>query len=212
LHPRGRDASGRTGRVGRSCGRDGRAADPHPDLPETERQDQRGLRGIAEGDPGRARQDRRHQAGYGGGRGGPGRPRQRRHQRPRHLPASHAPSGPHTPAGPCVRTRPPLWAQYARAKPWVLKSADQFRPGPPPALSSAEWARVYNEVKSLGGTKSTARTPEQTEAAKFWDNVNFGPAWQAAARELSIKKQLPLAECARLFALLNMSLANAYIV
>jgi hypothetical protein len=43
----------------------------------------------------------------------------------------------------------------------------------------------------------------------FWGNVNFGPAWQAAARELAIKKEMLLAECARLFALLNMSLANA---
>ena len=119
---------------------------------------------------------------------------------------------PHTTPGIYVTTTPPLWEQYARAKPWVLKSADQFRPGPPPALSSAEWARDYNEVKNLGGTKSTARTPEQTEAATFWHNVNFGPAWQAAARALSIQKELPLAECGRLFALLNMSLANAYIV
>jgi len=119
---------------------------------------------------------------------------------------------PHTTPGVYVTTTPPVWPQYARAKPWVLKSADQFRPGPPPALSSAEWARDYNEVKSLGGAKSTARTPEQTEAANFWHNVNFGPAWQAAARELAIKKEMPLAECARLFALLNMSLANAYIV
>src|SRR5262249_60223447 len=53
---------------------------------------------------------------------------------------------------------------------------------------------------------------EKTEAEKFGDNVNLGPAWQAAARELSIKKEMPLAECARLFALLNMSLANPYIV
>jgi len=111
-----------------------------------------------------------------------------------------------------VPTTTPLWEQYARAKPWVLKSADQFRPGPPPALSSAEWARDYNEVKSLGGANSTVRTPEQSQAVVFWGNVNFGGAWQAAARELSIKMQLPLAECARLFALLNMSLANAYIV
>ena len=65
---------------------------------------------------------------------------------------------PHAAPGAYVPTTPPLWDQYARAKPWVLKSADQFRPGPPPALSSAEWARDYNEVKSLGGTKSTART------------------------------------------------------
>jgi hypothetical protein len=119
---------------------------------------------------------------------------------------------PRTTPGAYVPTTLPLWEQYARAKPWVLKSADQFRPGPPPALSSAEWARDYNEVKSLGGTKSTARTPEQTEAVTFWENVNFGPAWQAAARELSTNKEMPLAECARLFALLNMSLANAYIV
>ena len=119
---------------------------------------------------------------------------------------------PHTTPGAYVPTTLPLWEQYARAKPWVLKSADQFRPGPPPALSSAEWARDYNQVKSLGGTKSTARTPEQTEAVTFWENVNFGPAWQAAARELSTNKEMPLAECARLFALLNMSLANAYIV
>jgi hypothetical protein len=119
---------------------------------------------------------------------------------------------PHTTPGAYVPTPLPVWEQYARAKPWVLKSADQFRPGPPPALTSPEWTRDYNEVKSLGGKKSTARTPEQSEAVTFWENVNFGPAWQAAARELSIKKELPLAECARLFALLNMSLANAYIV
>jgi hypothetical protein len=119
---------------------------------------------------------------------------------------------PHTAPGVYVPTTPPIWEQYARAKPWVLKSADQFRPGPPPALSSAEWARDYNEVKSLGGTKSTARTAEQTEAVRFWENINFGPSWQAAARELALKQDMPLAECARLFALLNMSLANAYIV
>src|SRR5262249_59916046 len=45
----------------------------------------------------------------------------------------------------------------------------------------------------------------------LWDNANLGPAWQAGARELWIKKEMPLAEFARLFALLNMSLANAYI-
>jgi hypothetical protein len=119
---------------------------------------------------------------------------------------------PHAAPGVYVPTATPLWPQYARARPWVLKRADQFRPGPPPALSSAEWARDYNEVKSLGGAASTARTPEQTEAVTFWGNVNFGGAWQAAARELSIKNGLDLAASARLFALLNMSLANAYIV
>src|SRR6266516_1808119 len=126
--------------------------------------------------------------------------------------ANDGTNAPDTTPGAYVTTTPPLWEQYARAKPWVLKSADQFRPGPPPALSSAEWARDYNEFKSLGGTKSTACTAEQTEAVRFWGNVNFGPSWQAAARELAMKTEMPLAESARLFALLNMGLANAYIV
>ena len=93
----------------------------------------------------------------------------------------------------------------------MLKSVDQFGPGPA-STDDAEWARDYNEVKNLGGTKSTARTPEQTEAVKFWGNINFGGSWQAAARELSAKKELALAESARLLALLNMSLANAYMI
>jgi hypothetical protein len=111
-----------------------------------------------------------------------------------------------------VPTTTPVFEHYARAKPWMLAKADQFRPGPPPPLASADWARDYNEVKSLGGTKSTTRTPEQTEAVQFWRNANFGQSWQAAARHLSISKELGLAECARLFALLNMGLANTYIV
>src|SRR5215210_2730206 len=111
-----------------------------------------------------------------------------------------------------VTTAPPLFEQYARAKPWVLAKADQFRPGPPPALSSAAYANEYDEVKALGGTKSTARTADQTDAVTFWRNANFGPTWQQAARDLATAKELALPECARLFALLNMALANNYIL
>jgi hypothetical protein len=111
-----------------------------------------------------------------------------------------------------VTTALPLFPQYARAKPWVIPKADHFRPGPPPQLSSAEWARDYNEVKTLGGTNSTARTADQTDAVTFWRNANFGPSWQTVARQLATSNELGLAECARLFALLNMGLANNYIV
>jgi hypothetical protein len=118
---------------------------------------------------------------------------------------------PLTSPGVWVPTTPPLFEPYARAKPWVLKSADQFRPNPPPSLSSALYARDYNETKNLGGTKSTARTPEQNEAVKFWTQANLGPSWQAAARQLSAAKGLTLADNARLFALLNMGVANTFI-
>jgi hypothetical protein len=93
----------------------------------------------------------------------------------------------------------------------VLNSADQFRPGPPPALASALYARDYNETKGLGATRSAARTAAQTEAVKFWTQANIGPSWQAAARELSAAKGLGLADNARLFALLNMGVANTFI-
>ena len=118
---------------------------------------------------------------------------------------------PITTPGVWVPTAPPIFAQYAQAKPWVLRSADQFRPGPPPQLTSAIYARDYNETKNLGGAKSTARTAEQSDAVKFWTQQNISPAWQEAARQISAAKGLGLAENARLFALLNMGMANTFI-
>jgi hypothetical protein len=119
---------------------------------------------------------------------------------------------PHASPGVWVPTTMPITAQYARATPWVVKNADQFRPGSPPQLSGALYARDYNETKTMGGSKSTTRTPEQTEAVKFWTQANLGPAWQQAACQLSAAKELNLAETARLFALLNMGYANTFIM
>jgi hypothetical protein len=119
---------------------------------------------------------------------------------------------PVTTPGAWIPTTPPLFAEYARAKPWVFARADQFRPGPPPALASAVYARDYNETKELGGAKSTRRTPQQTEAVKFWTQPNLGSVWFEAARQLSAAKGLELADNARLFALLSMVAANSFIV
>jgi hypothetical protein len=62
----------------------------------------------------------------------------------------------------------PLGVAVAQYRPWFMTSAAQFRPGPPPALKSAAWARDYNETKALGAFASTARTPQQTDIARFW--------------------------------------------
>jgi hypothetical protein len=117
---------------------------------------------------------------------------------------------PITSPGVWVPTAPPITEQFARARPWVLKSANQFRPGPPPQLTSALYARDYNETKDLGGVQSKARTAEQTEAVRFWRTPNLAPAWQAVARQFATQRELSLAECARLFALLNMASANSF--
>ena len=78
------------------------------------------------------------------------------------------PYRPVTAPGVYVVTTFPLGVAVAQHRPWFLKSAAQFRPGPPPALKSAIWARDYNETKNFGAANSTVRTPEQTAIARFW--------------------------------------------
>ena len=76
---------------------------------------------------------------------------------------------PATTAGVYVPTMIPAAPQWPQRKPWVMTSCDQFRPGPPPALTSELWARDYNEIKAVGGKNSTTRTPAQTDIARFWE-------------------------------------------
>src|SRR3954470_7729278 len=111
-----------------------------------------------------------------------------------------------------VPTTPPLFPQYATAKPWGMDSASQFRPGPPPALNSELYARDYNETKDMGGVKSTKRTDAQSDAVRFWTQANLGPAWFQATSEVSARRGLSVADNARVFALMSMALANCFIV
>jgi hypothetical protein len=76
---------------------------------------------------------------------------------------------PVTAVGAYVPTTIPVGPQWPQRKPWLMASASQFRPGPPPALDSATWARDYNEVKALGARSGSSRTEEQTEIARFWE-------------------------------------------
>src|SRR4051794_15340813 len=119
---------------------------------------------------------------------------------------------PVTTPGVWIPTVLPLFPQYAQAKPWGLERADVFRPAPPPALTSALYARDYNETKEFGGAKSTKRTPEQAEAVKFWTQTNLTPAWFSAAEQLGAARKLDLADNARVFALLAMGLGNGFIL
>jgi len=81
---------------------------------------------------------------------------------------------PRTTAGVYVPTATPAFPQWPDRKPWLLASADQFRPGPPPALGSEQWARDYDEVKRLGARNSTQRSAEQTDIARFWEPTGPG--------------------------------------
>jgi hypothetical protein len=78
------------------------------------------------------------------------------------------PYRPLTTPGVYVPTTFPLGYSFATHKPWFMKSPSQFRPGPPPALTSENWARDFNEVRTMGSATSTTRTAEQTDTARFW--------------------------------------------
>ncbi len=119
---------------------------------------------------------------------------------------------PLTRPGVWVPTTPPLFSQYATARPWGMKAANQFRPVPPPKLSSALYARDYNEVKEFGGLKSVKRADAQSDAVRFWAQGNLFAAWYQAAAQISARRGLGLAENARLFGLLSMGIANCYIL
>ena len=78
------------------------------------------------------------------------------------------PYRPLTSPGVYVPTTFPLGYAFAQHRPWFMKNAAQFRPEPPPALTSELWARDFNEVKVVGSATSNVRTSEQTAIARFW--------------------------------------------
>jgi membrane-associated phospholipid phosphatase len=97
-----------------------------------------------------------------------------------------------------------------------MRSGEQFRPPPPPALSSAGYVTSFQEVKALGAAASTTRTPEQTQIALFWadgDGTVTPPGhWNRIAQAVAVARGNSLAGNARLFALLNIALADAAVV
>ena len=105
---------------------------------------------------------------------------------------------------------PADFTQWPQVTPFALARADEFRPGPPPALSSATYTEVFNEVKDLGFVDSTTRTAEQTQIGKFW-NGNIQDFWNEIAQNAALAHHLSLEPSARLFALLNITLADTTI-
>ena len=101
-------------------------------------------------------------------------------------------------------------ASWAKARGFALKSADQFRAPAVPEINSDAYTKAFNEVKNYGRFQSMFRTPDQTHLALWWKDFAEN-SHNRLARDLAVKESLPLADSARLFALLNMSIFDAYI-
>jgi hypothetical protein len=121
-----------------------------------------------------------------------------------------------TPVGPGVwrpTSDPPVpffdpW--LALMEPLVMKAPDQFRPGPPPALTSRQYAREFNEVKALGAATGSARTPEQTKTAQFFSDAGV-VGMQAAVRDLLARRGFDISQAAQIFAAVDVSVSDAFV-
>ena len=110
--------------------------------------------------------------------------------------------------GPPPSFSPMLAPWLADVTPFTLTSPSQFRPGPPPALTSERYTRAYDEVKALGSLLSSARSSEQTDLGYFWAG-NYFVVWNHALREIANAQALDIDYTARLFALANLAMADA---
>jgi hypothetical protein len=130
------------------------------------------------------------------------------------------------------RPTPPAFAsgavpQFAYMTPWVILSPSQFRPAGPPALTSAKYARDFNETKTMGSMSSSTRTPDQTVYAWFWASATPSFLFNTVAvsllgdssseskkdddRDLHAKHHDATLQNARLLAQLNVAIADAAI-
>lgn len=118
------------------------------------------------------------------------------------------------------RSTPPFTAtgfydspKWGDVKPFGILNSTQFPVPAPYDINSAEYTADYNEIKRMGCSSCTGvngRTQDQEKIAKFWvESSAFG--WNKVAKEIIEQKNLDAWKTARLLALLQMSIADAYI-
>jgi hypothetical protein len=110
---------------------------------------------------------------------------------------------------------PYLLPQWGFVVPFAMSSSSQFRPPGPPTLDSQQYAADYEEVKELGAAVGSTRTENQTEIALFWADgagTETPPGhWNSIAQIIAAARGITVEENARLFALLNIAMADAAI-
>jgi hypothetical protein len=105
---------------------------------------------------------------------------------------------------------PALFTEWGHVTPFALNSAVQFRGKGPLSLTSRRYGRDVEEVRMLGSATSAVRTGDQTEIALFWVEPSVD-GWSRIARIVSADAHLDLWRNARLFALITLAMADAYI-
>src|SRR3954454_18417351 len=105
---------------------------------------------------------------------------------------------------------PPQFTHWARVKPFMLRTAAQFRPPAPPALNSAKTAAALDEVRALGAAFGSTRTADQTQIGLFW-NPAIWATWNRIAQTAALGHRSGLLADARTFAALDVTFADSVI-
>jgi hypothetical protein len=105
----------------------------------------------------------------------------------------------------------PVFTHWAAVRPFALDSADQFRPPPAPSVTSPRYTADFKEVKSLGEIGSSTRSADQTDIGKFWGAAPVQNVWNQIAQTAGLAYHNTLEQNARMFALLDTSLADGVI-
>ncbi len=86
-----------------------------------------------------------------------------------------------------------MYTGWGSVTPFVLTSAQQFRPAAPPAVDSPAYAAALDEVRTVGRDSSTVRTPDQTVAGKFWSSAPIWNTWNQIAQQVATDRHTGLA-------------------
>jgi len=122
--------------------------------------------------------------------------------------SSPRPPGVWRPTPPNFANDPSPWVGNVR--PFIVPSAAMLRTDGPNPLTSSEYAEDFNEIKELGSLTSITRTPDETDAAIFWQDQAMA-LWNRIFRTLAASQNLDIVKSARLFAMENLSAADALI-
>ena len=101
--------------------------------------------------------------------------------------------------------------QWQNVTPFGISSASDFLLGPPPALTSNEYAKAYNEVMTVGSINSTERPQDRTNVALFFAAASPTQAFNQAAQQVAQQQGASLSENARTLALVNMAISDSLV-
>ena len=101
--------------------------------------------------------------------------------------------------------------QWQNVTPFGIRSASDFLLDPPPALTSEEYAKAYNEVMTVGGTNSTQRPPDRANVALFYAASSPTQVFNQVAQQVAAEHGRSLSENARALALINMAISDSLV-